>query len=405
MTRSISELIAQRHPDHALEQAFFNDPDVYAHDLEAIFYKEWQFIGLSCELEKPGSFLTHTIGAYKIVVVRGVDNEIRAFHNSCRHRGSVICKAAKGTTPKLVCPYHQWTYELDGSLLWAREMGDDFDPKQHGLKTIHTRTLEGMIYICLAETPPEFDSFAETARPYLAPHDLTNAKVAHETTIVENGNWKLVWQNNRECYHCGANHPALCRSFPDDPTVTKLEEDGAPTRVGLHFNRCEAAGLPSKFFLSESMQYRLARMPLKEGALSFTLSGQAASRRPLGNVSLADAGSLLKFHLPSTWNHFLPDHAIVFRITPLGPNQTEVTTKWLVHKDAVEGVDYALDDLTKVWLSTNDEDRRVVEDNQLGVNSPAYTPGPYSPTYEAAVMQFDDWYCTAVTAHLKAGQS
>lgn len=394
MDKSIQQLIAERVPGHALEQAFYTDPEVYQTDLNEIFYREWLFAIPSCELEKPGSYVTHKVGAYNVILVKGQDNQIRAFHNSCRHRGSVICKAKKGNNPKLVCPYHQWTYELDGKLLWARDMGPDFDASKHGLKSVHCEELAGLVYICLAENAPDFERFAEVARPYLEPHDLNNAKVAFESSIVEKGNWKLVWENNRECYHCGGNHPALCRTFPDDPSVTGIEDGGAmPPKLKDHFDRCEQAGLPAGFQLdAEQGQFRVARMPLKEGAESYTMDGKVAVNRWLGRVPFADAGSFLKFHYPTTWNHFLSDHSIVFRVTPISATETEVTTKWLVHKDAVEGVDYDLKRLTEVWMATNDEDREVVEFNQIGINSPAYEPGPYSGVQESGVLQFVDWY-------------
>ena len=127
---------------------------------------------------------------------------------------------------------------------------------------------------------------------------------------------------------------------------------------------------------------------------------QPAVARSLGRVQDEAAGTLLKYHYPTTWNHFLPDHSIVFRVTPLTPTTTQVTTKWLVHKDAVEGVDYDLQRLTEVWVATNDEDRQVVEDNQKGINSPAYEPGPYSPIHETGVMGFVDWYCNTMTRRL-----
>ncbi len=399
--KSIQSLLAGRRPAHALDQAFYTDEQVFQADLDAIHYREWLFAIPACELEKPGSYVTHKVGEYRVILVRGADNQIRAFHNTCRHRGSVICKAAKGHAPKLVCPYHQWTYELDGSLLWARDMGPDFDPKQHGLKSVHCRELAGLVYICLADDAPDFDAFANTVRRYLEPHDLGNAKVAFESSIIENGNWKLVWENNRECYHCGGNHPALCRTYPDDPSVTGIGEGGeTPAHLQAHFDRCEGVNLPAQFLLSDDGQYRVARMPLKEGAESYTMDGKPAVRRWLGRVPFGDAGALLQFHYPTTWNHFMPDHSIVFRVTPVSATETEVTTKWLVHKDAVEGVDYDLNRLTEVWMATNDEDRRVVEDNQQGINSPAYVPGPYSPIQESGVLQFVDWYCATLSARL-----
>jgi len=394
-------MLQERKPGYALEQGFYSDPDIFALDLEKIFYRDWLFAIPACEIPKSGNYVTHKIGSYRIVIVRGQDGEIRAFHNTCRHRGSILCKAQKGTAPKLVCPYHQWTYELDGSLLWARDMGPDFDPKAHGLKTVHCRQVAGLVYVCLADNPPSFDEFAALAETYLAPHDLGNAKVAFESSIIEDGNWKLVWENNRECYHCGGNHPALCRSFPDDPNVTGIADGEMPANLAAHFARLEAANLTSAFKMDEDGQYRLARMPLKAGAVSYTMSGKAAVAKPLGRIPFADAGALLKFHYPTTWNHFLPDHSLVFRVTPISPTQTEVTTKWLVHKDAVEGRDYDLKTLTEVWTSTNDEDRRVVEDNQQGILSPAYEPGPYSQLQESGVIQFVDWYCDTLRGRVQ----
>lgn len=405
MLGNLSRLLSARNPSHALEQPFYTDAEIFAADFEHIFYREWLFAIPSCELEKTGSYVTHKVGDYRIIILRGADGIIRAFHNSCRHRGSIICKAARGNVPKLVCPYHQWTYELDGSLLWARDMGPDFDPSKHGLKTVHCREVAGLVYICLADEAPDFDEFAELARPYLEPHDLTNAKVAHESSIIENGNWKLVWENNRECYHCAGNHPSLCRSFPEDPVITGIEQGETPPHLRAHFERCEAAGLPSTFHLSKSGQYRLARMPLNVGAKSFTMDGEFAVSKKLGAMPFDDVGSLLKFHYPSSWNHFLPDHAILFRVTPVSPNETELTTKWLVHKDAVEGRDYDLQRLIEVWTATNDEDRRVVEDNQQGINSPAYTPGPYSSIQEDGVIQFVNWYCKTLSRGIDAPAS
>ncbi|KGJ03927.1 Rieske 2Fe-2S family protein [Paracoccus halophilus] len=390
---NIHDLLARRVPGHALEQPFYTSAEIFQLDMEHIFYREWLYAVPACQLVKPGSYVTMRVGAYNIVIVKGRDGEIRAFHNSCRHRGSIVCKQREGHVPKLVCPYHQWTYDLDGKLLWANSMGPDFDPTRHGLRPVALRNLKGLIYICLADTPPDFEDFARQAEPYLAVHDLSEAKVAHSSSIIEKGNWKLVWENNRECYHCGGNHPALCRSFPLDPEVAGVSADGSLSqRIQDHFDACAAAGAPAQFLLSSDGQYRLARMPLQETAVSYTMDGKAAVARQLGRVAKSDAGSLMVFHYPSTWNHFLPDHSLTFRVTPISPTETEVTTTWLVHKDAVEGVDYDLKRLTEVWIATNDEDREIVETNQEGIFSPAYIPGPYSPDWESGVIQFIDWY-------------
>jgi phenylpropionate dioxygenase-like ring-hydroxylating dioxygenase large terminal subunit len=388
-------LLQSRLPDHALPRPFYTDPGMLEVDLAEIWYKDWLFAIPCCEIPKTGNFVTMQVGAYPIVVVRGADGQIRAFHNSCRHRGSRVCTALKGSSPKLVCPYHQWTYELDGRLLYARDMGPDFDAAKHGLRPVACRDVAGMVFVCIAETPPPFDALAETAGRYLAPHRLGDAKIAHESTIIEKGNWKLVMENNRECYHCAGSHPSLCRTFPDRPGYTSMDEDGnVEPVIAAHWAKCEAAGLPSRFDLSPDSQWRFVRIPLLGAGESFTLDGKAAvPTKRLSAAPFADAGSLLFFHYPNSWNHFLGDHATVFRILPISATETEVTTKWLVHKDAVEGIDYDLKNLTQVWMATNDEDRAVVEENQRGVNSPAYVPGPYSRIQEDGVIQFVDWYC------------
>lgn len=387
------EQLSNHIPGRSLPQAFYSSPEIFKMDMETIFYREWLFAMPACALEKPGSFKRIKIGAYDVILIKNKEGTINAFHNSCRHRGSIICNSDDGRKAQLTCPYHQWTYDLDGKLVWARDMGEDFDPSQHGLKTVHCRELEGLIYICLANIAPDFDSFARTASPYLAKHDLNNAKIAHQSTIIEDGNWKLVWENNRECYHCAGNHPDLCRTYPEDPSITGVSPDGTfPDVVEGHFQRMEKAGVPSRFQMDKNGQYRVARMPLLEGAKSYTASGDVAVQKQLGSIPFTDAGALLMFNYPTTWNHFLADHSLTFQVTPIGPKQTAVTTTWLVHKDAVEGVDYDLDILKRVWTNTNDEDRRVVEDNQKGIDSPAYEPGPYSMTHEDGVLQFVNWY-------------
>ncbi len=397
----IRDQFQNRRPGHALTRELYCDPAVLRADLDAIWLKEWLFAVPACELAKQGAFATLQIGDYPVIVVRGSDGRIRAFHNVCRHRGQRLCPKASGSAPKLVCPYHQWTYDLDGKLVWARDMGPDFDASAHGLKKVHCVDLGGLVYICLADVPPPVADLARTAAPFLAPSALTEAKVAFTSTIIEKGNWKLVMENNRECYHCGGSHPSLCRTFSDNPKVGAMDgPDSASPEILAHWQRCEAAGLPSRFVNAPDFQWRLARIPLLNNAESYTMDTRAAVARRMGQMPFNDAGSLLMYHYPNTWNHFLADHAITFRILPVSETETEVRTTWLVHKDAVEGVDYDLNRLTEVWLATNDEDRQVVEENQIGIRSPAYEPGPYSPLQEEGVIQFVDWYCALMLRRL-----
>ena len=391
--------LRRRDPATALERDFYTKPEDFQIDLDLIWYRDWLFVGHDCEVTKPGQYLTVQVGEYPIIVIRDRDGGLRAFHNSCRHRGSRICPEEHGSTPRLVCPYHQWTYSLDGRLLAGRDMGASFDKTQYGLKPVHCTSAGGYIWICLGKAAPDFEPVRGQLEPYFLPHRLHDAKVAYECTIVEEANWKLVWENNRECYHCFANHPELLRTFPEDPTISGVDDASANPRITTKWAHWESLGLPSRFKISADGQYRTTRYPLIEGKTSYTMDGQAAVKRPLSDaVAERDIGTLLLFHFPTTWNHVMADHATTFRLLPLTPTTTQLTTKWLVHKDAVEGIDYDLRRLTEVWLATNDSDRRVCQENQVGVNSPAYVPGPYSPVHEAGVTQFVNWYC----AHLEA---
>lgn len=405
-TPSTADLVAARRPGHSLPRELYCGQQAFKDDLEQIWYREWLFAGPSAAMPKTGSYITMQVGEYPVILTRGSDARIRAFHNVCRHRGQRLCAKASGTGAKLVCPYHQWTYDLDGKLLYARDMGEGFDASKYGLKSVHCIDLAGMVFICLAKVPPAINELAANVTRYVLPSGLADAKVAHVSRIVEKGNWKLVMENNRECYHCGGSHPSLCRTYSDDPLMTVMEgPNAASPEILSHWDRCDAASLPSRFVNAPDMQWRMARVPLMDNQESFTMSGKAAVRQRMGTIPWNDAGSLMFYHFPSSWNHFLPDHAIVFRILPISPTETEVTTHWLVHKDAVEGQDYDLQKLIEVWMATNDEDRQVVEENQAGILSPAYEPGPYSPTQEAGVIHLIDWYCGVMSARLGALQA
>ncbi len=387
--------LASRVPGHALPGAFYTDPEIYRLDLAAIFHREWIFVGATCEIEEPGSFLTVTIGTSPILVLRGRDGAIRGFFNTCRHRGFKLCDAPRGRVPAVVCPYHRWTYRLDGTLAAAKHMPDTFDPNGHGLIPVHVRVLAGTIYVCLADDPPDFAPYAADLAVQLAPHALDRAKLAAEVDLVEQGNWKMVMENSRECYHCASGHRELMRTFLD---IYDWENPDQAAEIRAYWTKWEAAGHgPS---ITEGPQYRGARLPLTGTARSMTMDGEPAVARPLGTGPADAHGSLRWVHYPSTFNHALNDFAVLIRMLPLGPEQTVITTKFLVDRDAVEGVDYDLGRLTEVWNATNDQDKALVERNQEGVRSVGYRPGPYSPTLEAGVNKFVDWYCARLREHL-----
>ena len=402
LTRTdVTEMLQQRSRSYSLPQPFYNDNELFQIDMQEIFQKAWLFIGLTCEVPATGNFITVQIGRNPIVVVRDRQGALHAFHNVCRHRGSRVCLAERGATAKLVCPYHQWTYELDGKLLYAgSEMGTDFDMTKFALKEVALKIAGGYIFISLSEQPAPFDDFLHDLETYLQPHDLENARVAAESNVIEKANWKLVIENNRECYHCEVSHPELLNSYLEwDDITDPRAPDEFKQRAARMAAEWESDGIAHKH-ASYGNANRLDRLPLKEGACSMTMDGSSASKKLLGRIHNPDLGSLHMLHLPNSWNHVMADHAIAFRVLPLGPEETLVTTKWLVHKDAVEGVDYDPENLRKVWDATNAEDRRLVENNQQGINSIAYQPGPYSETYEFGVINFLDWYSVTMLANI-----
>ena len=140
-------------------------------------------------------------------------------------------------------------------------------------------------------------------------------------------------------------------------------------------------------------------MPLLKDFTSYTMSGYDAVSKPL--CETPNIGALVLFHYPNTWNHFLGDHVISFRMLPLGPQSTQVTTKWMIRTDAEEGVDYNPTELHEVWEATNAQDKHLVEESQLGINSPLYESGPYSPSVEDGVIQFIEWYSNTLQSRLR----
>ncbi|MEP6702433.1 MAG: aromatic ring-hydroxylating dioxygenase subunit alpha, partial [Betaproteobacteria bacterium] len=380
----------------SLPQDFYTDPDIFQLDLAEIFYKRWVFAGVECEIPAPGDYFTLAIGPTSIIVVRDKAGAIRAFFNTCRHRGSRICMEEKGALKALVCPYHQWTYDLTGRLIGTGRMHDGFDPLDYALRPVNVRTAGGTIFVCVASAPPGFDASGSLIESYLAPHDLGNAKLACQTEVVVKGNWKLVMENSRECFHCPARHRELMQTFLHE---YNFEEPGSDQVVNAFWERCRSLGL----FCDDKVEddFRIVRLPLRKGAVSSTMDGKSAVSRVLGTMPTNDAGSVRWVHFPSTFNHAFADYAILIRMLPLGPQETLFTTKWLVHHDAEAGRDYDPENLVRVWSTTNDQDKVLVERNQEGVNSAGYVPGPYSQTAEQGVIRFVEWYCATLANQLE----
>ena len=394
----IGDLLDARRDGHCLPGGLYKDPDVFDFDLRAMFGTGWLMAGFTCELPKPGSYVALMIGKWPVIIIRDRHDMIRAFHNSCRHRGSILCQPGTGSSPKLVCPYHRWTYDLDGSLFAANRMADDFDKAEHGLKPIALEIVEGAMFISFADTPPAFDDFGAKLATYAAPHKWGDAKIAFQSVLVETANWKLVMENGRECYHCATGHPELARTFP--VSMSKHFDLEGDTAAQKFLDDMDAIGLATDAV--EGDWWQLARFALSAGCVSITMDGQHAVKKLMCDLNGGSLGSMRMAIDPHCFVHATADHTFMFSAMPISATETHVTGKWIVHKDAVEGVDYDVNHLADLWTRTNLQDKELAENNQLGVNSPGFTPGPYSPDAEMLALRFTDWYCNTGKAYLRS---
>ncbi|EAU40807.1 putative dyoxygenase (alpha subunit) oxidoreductase protein [Fulvimarina pelagi HTCC2506] len=407
----VSALLRARQTGHSLPAGLYTRPEAYEADLDVIFHRHWIAVAVEADVPEEGDVYGVDIGRSSIVILRDDAGTVRAFHNVCSHRGAKLVDAGHSTIGKLVCPYHQWIYELDGELIEAPHMGKDFRYDLHHLRPVNMRSIGGILYVCLAdEAPSDIETLAEIMAPRLAPYDLANTKVAYESELVEEGNWKLTMENNRECYHCASNHPELCVSFIDldfgfDPDQLSDEDREEAATHGKMYeertNAWERDGYPSRAIehtVGKETNFRTQRLIIAGAGESQTPDALAASKKLLGTMTRKDTGDI---HLwgNNSWNHVMADHAVIFTIFPLSADQTLVRTKWLVHKDAVESVDYDLEHLTSVWKATNAQDAALVARAHAGAHSVGYRPGPYSKFTEGALDDFSTWYVERMNAH------
>jgi Rieske 2Fe-2S family protein len=411
LRRHVQSLLSTYRPGFALPGAFFGDDALYAAEMEYIFGRHWLFVASEPEIPEGGDYRTFQIGPWPIFLLRRDDGSIGAFHNTCRHRGSRILQQDSGVAgATLMCPYHRWTYDMTGKVIGCGATGE-IPAAQRSLKSVHVKQLAGLIFVCLADEPPDdFDAMAQRMTPYLAPHGLTRAKVARQVDIIEHGNWKLTIENNRECFHCSGHPELLCSLFDFfgeiDEGRMSAQERAAYARYQTARPELEAiwarTGLPWRCIEElhgRPTAFRTERLVLDGAGESMTPDTRIASRRLLGDLREARLGSLHYHTQPNAWFHFLSDHALTFATLPLERGRTLLRSTWLVHADAEEGRDYDVDKLTRVWNATNAQDAAFIEETQRGVSSPAYLPGPLAAK-EYLVQLFHTWYEERLRAEL-----
>lgn len=369
--RSISELISSCRPGWSLPQGFYLRPDVFEADLR-LLEDRWFCAGHASEAAAPGDWFTAELGDESAIIVRGEDGALRALANVCRHRGSRVCVAPRGHSTLFTCPYHAWSYHLDGRLRAAREMPEAFDPATFGLKPLPLEVVGGLVFISFGPAPPSLGDAEPALAAMTTLYGWEGARVAHRRTYTVAANWKLVLENYHECYHCGPAHPefsvlhalsrpnnrALC-SEPDAETGLADFEVWGATADGREIARVMRSGLTDGA-LTGSADGRPLAPPM----------GPAGARWD-GRCVFAELGFLSAFLAYA-------DHGVIYRFIPRGVLQTEMEVVWLVAGDAEAPRDFDLEKLVWLWDVTSQADKRIIERNQAGVASRAYEPGPFS---------------------------
>ena len=379
MEEGFKELISKYQGSQSLPRQFYTSETVYKMDIQHYWNHSWIWVGHINQIPNVGDFLLFDYGYESVIIARDKNNSVNAFLNVCRHRGSRVCIEKSGNTRLFVCPYHAWTYELNGSLRAAREMEDNFNTAEYSLKKVNLRIFHGLIFICVADNPPNIDEGLLQLEPLVEPFEFENLKIVHSANYPVAANWKLALENYMECYHCAPAHLEYSRSHSlKDPSSSNIELKNCMLKksmdVGLsgeelHINLLESNNVEMDFYFS--------RYPLFQGYKTGSKSGEKLAPL-LGRLKDFDGGtSDIQIGI---LNNFLSysDHVIGYRFIPRSLQITDIEVIWMVRENAEEGKDYNLEDLTWLWHCTSQDDERIIALNQKGVNSNHYVPGPLS---------------------------
>jgi phenylpropionate dioxygenase-like ring-hydroxylating dioxygenase large terminal subunit len=355
----------------SLPREYYLSEDRYRQELVKIWHRQWVYVGHVSQIQTKGDYLTYEIGEESVIVVRGNDDDVHAHLNVCRHRGLRLCDQASGhVARRLVCPYHSWSYDLDGTLKNATRQtdGDFFDYQDFGLFPVHVEVWRGFVFVCLADETPGsvadmIDAESTAAMDLIEPLRL---KVAHEVVYEADADWKLLLENGVECYHCPSVHPEFCVSLDASQMSSYYDQDMVPAVV---------QGLV---------------IPVKGELESLSMDGRYVSKKLLGAFDTGtpvphEFGAGFMTQPGYAWGGFHPDYGMVANCLPAGPGRSKMICQWFVHQDAEEGVDYDIDDLIKIWDVTNHQDLDILTRQQAGLRSSRYVPGPNSYTQEPGI--------------------
>jgi Rieske 2Fe-2S family protein len=367
------------HTEHSLPSSWYFDPAHFQAELDAVWYREWVCVGRLDAIPRTGDYFLAEIGSQRLIVTRDRDGKPRAFHNTCRHRGSLLCTESGGRfkAGRIVCPYHTWTYSLQGTLVATpgRFPTPDFSMEDHSLYSVHADCWGGYIFINLAETPAKSlqEFLGEEAR-FVERWPLAEMVSVQQDRTTLGCNWKIFWENYSECYHCPRIHPELCKIMP-------LYKQGVFDAADLPAGPVDDAGDGNK-------------QPIASRSRTWTLDGK--SRLPF-IPGLGDAETSVSVTFASfTASMFVvahPDYVRSVRMLPRGPESVELTIDWLLLPGIADAHAGKLGHLFEMGRLLVEQDGRVCELNQQGLKSRRHQHGVLMPQ-EYALRDFHRWLRT-----------
>ena len=391
----ILKLVKEQQAGYSLKRPFYQDEAIYQAELERIFFQHWIYAGHSSEVANVGDYKTFEIDTESIIIVRSDKQTIKAHVNICRHRGSKLCLTNRGSKKRLVCPYHAWSYKLDGELIAARNMPQDFDPATHGLHSVQLEMLGGFIFVCLKKTPPSFKLLRNELQAITELFGFDHLKLAEQRAYSIPANWKLAVENYQECYHCAPSHQEFARihAMAQEPDAFQAAKQAYWQQ---HQDNPKFVAHNYYFNLAEPGHecYQYDRNPLNANALSGSLDGQALAPL-LGHLKSYDGGASELMVGPLSYFLLYDDHVLAYRFMPAGQFDCVCEVSWFVAESAIEGQDYQLDKLIALWDITTQADKKIIGDNQKGVHSRFYQSGRLSKG-EAFQQSFLNWYLKAM---------
>ena len=350
----------------SLPQKYFVSPDIFTKEQAEIFSKEWLLVGHQSQIPDAGDYIVQRVNRESLIVIRDRGEKIHGFFNVCRHRGSRLIEDSCGNRTAIQCPYHAWTYGLDGRLIGAPHMDEvpEFEKADYPLYPVNLELWEGFIFVNLKENPEPLKKWFAPLSGKFSHWNMPLLQPAKRIEYDVRANWKLMFENYSECYHCPGVHPQLQKVSPYDSAENDLREGP---------------------FLGGFMKINPGKSLTMSGNACAALVGKIENLQQVFYYSIFP-NMLLSLH---------PEYVMVHQLWPQSAEQTLIVCDWFFHPDAFKRSDFDPEDAVEFWDMVNKQDWHVCELSQQGISSRAYEPGPYSAR-ESIPAAWDEYYLRQV---------